>query len=86
PRRAAISSFGFSGTNAHTIIEQAPAVEDEAPREVATAPGVTSWPLSAKTADALRGQAARLRSYLGERPEIVPADLGYSLATTRAAL
>ncbi|MFD8094684.1 type I polyketide synthase [Streptomyces malaysiensis] len=86
PRRAAISSFGFSGTNAHTIIEQAPAVEHEAPREVATAPGVTSWPLSAKTADALRGQAARLRSYLDERPEIAPADLGYSLATTRAAL
>ncbi|ASQ94734.1 type I polyketide synthase [Streptomyces sp. 11-1-2] len=86
PRRAAVSSFGFSGTNAHTIIEQAPATEDEAPREVATAPGVTSWPLSAKTADALRAQAVRLRSYLDERPEIAPADLGYSLATTRAAL
>ncbi|MFD8518366.1 SDR family NAD(P)-dependent oxidoreductase, partial [Streptomyces antimycoticus] len=86
PRRAAVSSFGFSGTNAHTIIEQAPAIEDEAPGEVATAPGVTSWPLSAKTADALRAQAVRLRSYLDERPEIAPADLGYSLATTRAAL
>ncbi|MEU8878426.1 type I polyketide synthase, partial [Streptomyces javensis] len=86
PRRAAISSFGFSGTNAHTIIEQAPVGEDEAPPEVATAPGVTSWPLSAKTADALRAQAGRLRSYLDERPELAPADLGYSLATTRAAL
>ncbi|MFI0772992.1 SDR family NAD(P)-dependent oxidoreductase, partial [Streptomyces sp. NPDC021218] len=86
PRRAAVSSFGFSGTNAHTIIEQAPAIEDEAPREVATVPGVTSWPLSAKTADALRAQAMRLRSYLDGRPEIAPADLGYSLATTRAAL
>ncbi|MGP3940810.1 type I polyketide synthase [Streptomyces sp. 6N106] len=86
PRRAAVSSFGFSGTNAHTIIEQAPAIEDEAPGEAATAPGVTSWPLSAKTADALRAQAVRLRSYLDERPEIAPADLGYSLATTRAAL
>ncbi|WP_344319154.1 type I polyketide synthase, partial [Streptomyces yatensis] len=82
-----VSSFGFSGTNAHTIIEQAPAaIEDEASGEVATAPGVTSWPLSAKTADALRAQAVRLRSYLDERPEIAPADLGYSLATTRAAL
>ncbi|WP_344317390.1 SDR family NAD(P)-dependent oxidoreductase, partial [Streptomyces javensis] len=86
PRRAAISSFGFSGTNAHTIIEQPPVGEDEAPREVTTAPGVTSWPLSAKTADALRAQAGRLRSYLDERPELVPTDLGYSLATTRAAL
>ncbi|MFD0444354.1 type I polyketide synthase [Streptomyces indonesiensis] len=86
PRRAAISSFGFSGTNAHTIIEQAPVSEDEPPRAVAAAPGVTSWPLSAKTADALPAQAGRLRSYLDERPELAPADLGYSLATTRAAL
>ncbi|MGW5450306.1 type I polyketide synthase, partial [Streptomyces asiaticus] len=86
PRRAAISSFGFSGTNAHTIIEQAPVSGDETPRAVAAAPGVTSWPLSAKTADALRAQAGRLRSYLDERPELAPADLGYSLATTRAAL
>ncbi|MBI0375705.1 SDR family NAD(P)-dependent oxidoreductase, partial [Streptomyces albiflaviniger] len=86
PRRAAISSFGFSGTNAHTIIEQAPVSEDETPPAVAAAPGVTSWPLSAKTADALRAQAGRLRSYLDERPELAPADLGYSLATTRAAL
>ncbi|EXU61574.1 polyketide synthase, partial [Streptomyces sp. PRh5] len=86
PRRAAISSFGFSGTNAHTIIEQAPVSEDEPPREVATAPGVTSWPLSAKTVDALYAQAGRLCSYLDERPELAPADLGYSLATTRAAL
>ncbi|WP_413101306.1 type I polyketide synthase [Streptomyces sp. Inha503] len=86
PRRAAVSSFGFSGTNAHTIIEQAPVSEDEAPREVTTEPGVASWPLSAKTTDALRAQAGRLRSYLDERPELAPADLGYSLATTRAAL
>ncbi|MBD3011479.1 type I polyketide synthase, partial [Streptomyces sp. 5-10] len=86
PRRAAVSSFGFSGTNAHTIIEQAPVSEDEAPREVAAAPGVTSWPLSAKTADALRAQAGRLRSYLDERPDVSLTDLGYSLATTRAAL
>jgi acyl transferase domain-containing protein/acyl carrier protein len=86
PRRAAVSSFGFSGTNAHTIIEQAPVVEDEAPREVAVTPGVTPWPLSAKTADALRAQAVRLRSHLDEHPETIPGDLGYSLATTRAAL
>ncbi|WP_413799337.1 type I polyketide synthase [Streptomyces iranensis] len=86
PRRAAVSSFGFSGTNAHTIIEQAPVGEDEAAHEVAAGPGVTSWPLSAKTADALCAQAGRLRSYLDERPELASADLGFSLATTRAAL
>ncbi|WP_421106309.1 type I polyketide synthase [Streptomyces sp. NEAU-S77] len=87
PRRAAVSSFGFSGTNAHTIIEQAPvAVEEEAPRDVAVTPGVMPWALSAKTADALRAQAVRLRSHLDEHPDITPGDLGYSLATTRAAL
>ncbi|MEU0839170.1 type I polyketide synthase [Streptomyces sp. NPDC005962] len=87
PRRAAVSSFGFSGTNAHTIIEQAPVVvEDDAPHEAAVTPGVTPWVLSAKTADALRAQSARLRSHLDEHPEITPGDLGYSLATTRAAL
>ncbi|MEU1807224.1 SDR family NAD(P)-dependent oxidoreductase [Streptomyces sp. NPDC019937] len=87
PRRAAVSSFGFSGTNAHTIIEQAPVVDEgEAPREVAVTPGATPWALSAKTADALRAQAVRLRSHLDEHPEITPGDLGYSLATTRAAL
>ncbi|RNG38291.1 type I polyketide synthase, partial [Streptomyces botrytidirepellens] len=85
PRRAAVSSFGFSGTNAHTIIEQAP-VEDEAPREAAGTPGVTPWALSAKTADALRAQAVRLRSHLDAHPDLTPGDVGYSLATTRAAL
>ncbi|MFI1038227.1 type I polyketide synthase [Streptomyces hygroscopicus] len=87
PRRAAVSSFGFSGTNAHTIIEQAPEPEPVvAPSAPVVQPSVLPWPLSAKTADALRAQAERLRSYLDERPEVAPADLGYSLATTRAAL
>ncbi|MGW2325166.1 type I polyketide synthase [Streptomyces sp. NPDC001700] len=86
PRRAGVSSFGFSGTNAHAVLEQAPiVVEDEAPRE-ATTPGATPWVLSAKTADALRAQAVRLRSHLDEHPEITPGELGYSLATTRATL
>ncbi|WP_030844458.1 beta-ketoacyl synthase N-terminal-like domain-containing protein, partial [Streptomyces hygroscopicus] len=87
PRRAAVSSFGFSGTNAHTIIEQAPEPEPVvAPSAPVVQASVLPWPLSAKTADALRAQAERLRSYLDERPEVAPADLGYSLATTRAAL
>ncbi|MFB7919547.1 SDR family NAD(P)-dependent oxidoreductase, partial [Streptomyces sp. NPDC056061] len=94
PRRAAVSSFGFSGTNAHTIIEQAPADDPTEPRNETeanpTAPAPTtpvmSVPISAKTADALRAQAGRLRRYLDERTDLASADLGYSLATTRAAL
>ncbi|WP_442974235.1 SDR family NAD(P)-dependent oxidoreductase, partial [Saccharothrix sp. NRRL B-16348] len=61
PRRAAVSAFGISGTNAHTIIEQAP----EAPRAEEAEP---LWLLSAKTPEALRDQARRLRDFVAERP------------------
>ncbi|MFI0817947.1 SDR family NAD(P)-dependent oxidoreductase [Streptomyces sp. NPDC021115] len=88
PRRAAVSSFGISGTNAHTIIEQAPE-----PRETAAesaepsveAPGVLPWPLSARGEAGLRAQAAKLLDHLGADPGLRPADVGHSLATTRAA-
>nr|WP_237287673.1 type I polyketide synthase [Streptomyces autolyticus] len=87
PRRAGISSFGVSGTNAHAIIEQAPESE---PAEVsalpAARPSVLPWALSGKNADALRAQAERLLADLERRPELSPTDLAYSLATTRAAL
>ncbi|MEH1101800.1 SDR family NAD(P)-dependent oxidoreductase [Micromonospora sp. CPCC 205561] len=76
PRRAAVSSFGFSGTNAHVIVEQAP--EAEAP-EPASAP-VTSLLLTARDANGLRDQARRLSAVL---PQAEPAELGYALATTR---
>nr|BAW35636.1 modular polyketide synthase [Streptomyces blastmyceticus] len=86
PRRAAVSSFGFSGTNAHTIIEQAPVTEEQTVARATVAPPVVALPLSAKTADALRAQADRLRGHLADRTDVAPADLGYSLATTRATL
>ncbi|MET7764498.1 type I polyketide synthase [Streptomyces sp. NPDC005393] len=80
PRRAGISSFGISGTNAHTIIEEAPAAwEQEAP-ERAGLP-VVPWILSAKSADAVRTQATRLLAAAGD---LDPFDIGYSLATTRS--
>ncbi|MGW7657632.1 type I polyketide synthase, partial [Streptomyces tendae] len=87
PRRAGISSFGMSGTNAHAIIEQAPEPE---PAEVsalpAARPSVLPWTVSGKNADALRAQAERLLADLERRPELSPTDLAYSLATSRAAL
>ncbi|MFD8160523.1 type I polyketide synthase, partial [Streptomyces malaysiensis] len=87
PRRAAISSFGFSGTNAHTIIEQAPEPEPaEAPAAPVAKPSVLPWVLSGKNTDALRAQAERLLADLDRRPDVSLTDLGYSLATTRAAL
>ncbi|MEQ0565332.1 type I polyketide synthase [Amycolatopsis sp. NEAU-NG30] len=77
-RRAGVSSFGVSGTNAHLILEQAPEVTPVA--EPVTPPAIL-WVLSARTAEALRDQAANLLSAVDDRH---PADLGFSLATTRS--
>ncbi|MGW3233864.1 type I polyketide synthase, partial [Kitasatospora sp. NPDC001095] len=86
PRRAAVSSFGMSGTNAHTIIEQAPAASPVA-REIADEAGpVAPWVLSAGSPEALRAQAGRLLVVLDEGGDLSPAEVGFSLATTRAAL
>ncbi|MFC4535650.1 beta-ketoacyl synthase N-terminal-like domain-containing protein, partial [Sphaerisporangium dianthi] len=82
PRRAAVSSFSISGTNAHVIIEQAPdTVTGTAPP--ANAPNVP-WLLSAKTEDAVRLQARRLLEHLDGRADAGTEDIGLSLATTRA--
>ncbi|MGH3880716.1 MAG: SDR family NAD(P)-dependent oxidoreductase, partial [Actinophytocola sp.] len=80
-RRAAVSSFGISGTNAHLVIEQGPA-GDDAPTEAA---GPVPLVLSAKTPDGLRAQATRLRDHLARRPELGLVDVAASLATRRAA-
>ncbi|MFE3646177.1 thioester reductase domain-containing protein [Streptomyces sp. NPDC059169] len=88
PRRAAVSSFGVSGTNAHVILEQAP--EDPEAAEASPAPSAAPhrvpWVLSARSREALRGQARRLLSHVEENDDARTLDVAYSLATTRAAL
>ncbi|HET8683493.1 MAG TPA: type I polyketide synthase, partial [Micromonosporaceae bacterium] len=86
PRRAAVSSFGISGTNAHVILEQAPApVEPDEPAPAAARPGgVVPWVLSARSAEALRGQAAALAAHLAAGSPARPVDIGWSLVTTRS--
>ncbi|MFF9352726.1 type I polyketide synthase, partial [Streptomyces sp. NPDC014734] len=84
PRRAAVSSFGISGTNAHTIIEQAPAEEPAPAEKPVAAPGVLPWVLSGRSPAALRDQAAKLAAVLEADADLRPADIGHSLATTRA--
>ncbi|RGC65728.1 Erythronolide synthase, modules 1 and 2 [Micromonospora sp. MW-13] len=85
PRRAAVSSFGISGTNAHVIIEQPPAPVIEGEPVAAPRTGVVPLVLSAADGPALREQAARLHAHLAAHPEIEPADVAHALATTRAA-
>ncbi|MEU9946669.1 type I polyketide synthase, partial [Streptomyces lavendulae] len=88
PRRAGISSFGFSGTNAHTIIEQAPDAEQTEPAGPPQArPGGLPWVLSAKSEAALRVQAERLGAWFASNEDLAsPADVACSLATSRSAL
>ncbi|MFI0255376.1 type I polyketide synthase [Streptomyces sp. NPDC017102] len=91
PRRAAISSFGVSGTNAHLILEQAP----PAPTPTEDTDGthdtgddrdaVLPLPVSARTEEALRDRARGLLAHLAEHPGERTRDLAWSL-TRRAAL
>src|SRR6185369_13113513 len=86
PRRAGVSAFGLSGTNAHVILEEAPPVELEPEPESDAAAPLPAWPvlLSAKTDAALRDQADQLRAHLDAHDELALADVAYSLATTRS--
>ncbi|MFI6955706.1 type I polyketide synthase [Nocardia sp. NPDC050408] len=94
-RRAGVSSFGISGTNAHVILEEAPADPEAAEsagesEQVVTAEPVASdvvaLMISAKSEAALRTQANRLRQWLLDDPDADAWDVAHSLATSRALL
>jgi amino acid adenylation domain-containing protein len=77
-RRAGVSSFGIGGTNAHVIVEEAPAVESSA--------GLRPWHLlmlSAKTESALEQATARLAEYFHQHPDANLPDVAYTLQVGR---
>ncbi|SPE61771.1 Beta-ketoacyl-acyl-carrier-protein synthase I [Streptomyces netropsis] len=82
-RRAGISSFGISGTNAHVIVEQAPSVKEPS-REPVVSPGVVPWLVSAKSEAALDAQVDRLRSFAAQDTAATSVDVGFSLVTGRS--
>ncbi|WP_437580044.1 type I polyketide synthase [Sorangium sp. So ce887] len=85
PRRAGVTAIGLSGTNAHVILEEAPAEAERPAPGAAPAQALPVVPvlLSGKTDEALRAQAARLHAHLAERPDARLVDVAASLATTR---
>jgi amino acid adenylation domain-containing protein/non-ribosomal peptide synthase protein (TIGR01720 family) len=93
PKTAAVSSFGMSGTNAHMILQQAPAEAEvaapavtepvEGPVDEADEPPLWVWSVSARTPTAVCAQAKRLHQRLLDDPGLDLTDLAYSLATTR---
>ncbi|GAB2855093.1 type I polyketide synthase [Actinocorallia aurea] len=86
PRRAAVSAFGVSGTNAHVILEEAPEPGADAETGTAVPLPVVPCVLSAKSPEALREQARRLAALLAGQPGVGLLDAAFSAATTRAAL
>jgi acyl transferase domain-containing protein/acyl carrier protein len=74
PRRAAVSSFGISGTNAHLILEQADPVEDRPTPSEEMVP----WLLSARSATARQAQAAQLREWV-DHSDLSVSDIGRAL-------
>ncbi len=80
PRRAGVSAFGFGGTNAHVVLEEAPAAEPGTPSPRDTQLVV----LSARTPEALEAATDRLVAFLRERPPAL-ADVAFTSAVGRQA-
>ncbi|KAB8315460.1 SDR family oxidoreductase [Tolypothrix campylonemoides VB511288] len=79
PCRAGVSSLGIGGTNAHVILEEAPALEPSSPSR--------PWQLlvlSAKTDSALETATENLAQHLKQHPDLNLADMAYTLQVGRA--
>jgi amino acid adenylation domain-containing protein len=80
PLRAGVSSFGVGGTNAHVVLEEAPAAEPSDP-----ANGAQLLVLSARSASALANAGKQLAEHLTAHPETNLADVAWTLSKGRKA-
>ena len=92
PRRAAVSSYGMSGTNVHAVLEQAPLEQPigQAPEHAPATAAPRLFPLSSTSADGLRRTARRLADWVAERADSLGngqgatlSDLAYTLSRRR---
>ncbi|HEX7243559.1 MAG TPA: type I polyketide synthase, partial [Longimicrobiaceae bacterium] len=81
PRRAGVSSFGLGGTNAHLVLEEAPAAEESGP-----AREHQLLVVSGQSAAAMEQSTANLVEHLKSHPEQSLADVAYTLQVGRASL
>ncbi|WP_326564146.1 type I polyketide synthase [Micromonospora peucetia] len=84
PRRAAVSSFGMSGTNTHLILEQPEPAPAEADRPELPAPAPVL--LTGRTRGALRRQAERWSRYVADDAALRPADVAWTSVVSRSPL
>ena len=86
PRRAGVSSFGVGGTNVHVVLEEYEA-KTVAPQPVSVGASrpfqLITW--SAKSGQSLDRYATLLREQLRQQPDLNPADVAFTLQTTRPA-
>ncbi|HEV7652809.1 MAG TPA: type I polyketide synthase, partial [Actinophytocola sp.] len=80
-RRAAVSSFGIGGTNAHVILAEAP--RDDVGEDAGAAPGPELFQVSARDATALAEGAERVADRLATQPDLRPADVAHTLRAGR---
>ncbi|GHH72827.1 hypothetical protein GCM10017673_28360 [Streptosporangium violaceochromogenes] len=88
PARAGVNSFGFGGTNAHVLLEEAPAREETAEPAAPARPGYTILPLTARDPQAFPQLVEGIREELAgvDGRAVSPADIGYTLARRRQHL
>ncbi|MFE9122398.1 type I polyketide synthase [Streptomyces sp. NPDC007172] len=84
PRRAGVSSFGVSGTNAHVIVEQVPVEDATAAAKTDVLSSTLPWLVSARSAEALRAQAGKLREHVAGSDGLDYVDAGWTLLSARA--